>query len=56
MTASSLSSEHGFTLAPPYAAGMIFLHRDEALEVLGWREVPIDASVCGRQALEYLGT
>ena len=61
--------EAGFSPPATFAAGMVFLNpraaaagrrsleqavRDEGLEVAGWREVPVDASVCGRAALETL--
>jgi len=67
----AVGEESGFSLAPRFAAGTVFLHPDKAiaagvraainaaiaasgLQVAGWREVPIDASVCGQQALMTL--
>ncbi|SFK03326.1 glutamate synthase large subunit [Methylophaga sulfidovorans] len=68
----AIAEEHGYSLSPLYAVGMVFLSQDDAkaefaqnavaqslikqgLDVLGWREVPVDpASACGQQALTSL--
>ncbi|WP_438971944.1 glutamate synthase central domain-containing protein, partial [Methylophaga sp.] len=68
----AIAEELGFSLAPIYAVGMVFLSHDEAkaksaqsiideklaakgLEVLGWRDVPVDPkSACGEQAMKSM--
>ncbi len=61
--------EAGFSPPARFAVGQVFLHpkaaaagrrgleqavRDEGLTVAGWREVPVDPSACGRDALATL--
>jgi glutamate synthase (NADPH/NADH) large chain len=67
----AIGEENGFSLNKRFAAGTVFLSRDEktaeaaratiagalheyGLEVPGWREVPVDPSACGKQALATL--
>ncbi len=67
----TVGEELGLSLSKRFAAGTVFLPRDEAtadrsrttittaigelgLEVAGWREVPVDPSACGQQALATL--
>ncbi len=66
-----VAAEAGIELGRRYAAGTVFLNREEALnrrareslekqlaavelEVAGWRDVPVDESVCGEEALRTL--
>ncbi|MEJ2603583.1 MAG: glutamate synthase large subunit [Gammaproteobacteria bacterium] len=66
-----VAAEAGIELGRRYAAGTVFLQRNEeldrraratlekqlsavGLEAAGWREVPVDESVCGEEALRTL--
>ena len=67
----ALAAEAGIALSARFAAGLVFLPREQAqavrargliegalqdtgIGIAGWREVPIDASACGRLAARSL--